>query len=67
MAATITGPQTHGLPYVEVFSSLVYKNNVETRVGLLGRNVDVAKRIIHRQVLLRYLSCCDARKSVYRS
>jgi hypothetical protein len=52
---------------VEVFSSLVYKSNVETCVGLLRRNVDVAKRISNRQVLLRYMFCCDARKSVYRS
>lgn len=42
MAATITGSRTRGLPYVEVFSNLVYESSVETRVDLLSRNVDVA-------------------------
>lgn len=67
MAATITGPPKRGLPYVEVFSNLVYGSTVETRVGLLGRNFDVAKHISNRRVLLRYMFCCDTRKSVYRS
>jgi hypothetical protein len=67
MAATITGPRTRGLPYVEAFSNLVYESNVETRVGLLSRNVDVTKGVNIRHVLLRYMFCCDTRKIVYRA
>jgi hypothetical protein len=62
MAPTITGPRTRGQLHVEVFSNLVYESNVETRVGLLRRNVDVAKRISNRHFLFFCITCSVVRQ-----